>query len=146
MLNIVEQSDLARALPIVGEVRMWAGGGSMPEGWRLCDGGVENRIERITLFLVIGLAYTEGDDDITFNVPNFGRRIPIGTVGDPFVSRGDQFGAEIIGLSRDQIPLQSASVEDGTTSIPIVEDGSSHSGVNIMPPVLGINFIIYMGL
>ena len=72
----------------VGVVDMWAGnsGGGIPAGALLCNGAGYPTASYPDLFAVIGTQYGGSGD--TFNVPNFGDRVPVGpgsySVGQPF--------------------------------------------------------------
>lgn len=55
------------------------GGSSAPSGWVLCDGAAYSRTETYdALFAVIGIAYGNGDESTTFNVPDMRGRVPVG--------------------------------------------------------------------
>ena len=85
---------------IVGEIKMY-GGGSAPTGWLLCDGTAVSRTTYADLFAVLSTTYGAGNGSSTFNLPNFGGRVPIGagtsavadTAGStPTYSRGNVGG------------------------------------------------------
>lgn len=69
---------------IVGEIKMY-GGDSAPTGWLLCNGAAVSRTTYADLFAVLSTTYGVGDGSGTFNVPNFGGRVPVG-VGTSAVS------------------------------------------------------------
>ena len=69
---------------IVGEIKMY-GGDSAPTGWLLCNGAAVSRTTYADLFAVLSTTDGVGDGSGTFNVPNFGGRVPVG-VGTSAVS------------------------------------------------------------
>lgn len=46
------------------------GGGTVPEGWLLCDGSTVSRASYDGLFAAIGTVHGEGDGSTTFHVPD----------------------------------------------------------------------------
>lgn len=72
------------------------GGNAAPTGWMLCNGAPISRTTYAALFAVIGTTYGVGDGSTTFNLPNFGGRVPAGlkgTAGEPFLSNGETGGS-----------------------------------------------------
>lgn len=53
-------------------------GGSIPNGYLLCDGTAVSRTTYAELFAVIGLTYGSGDGLTTFNLPDLRSRLPLG--------------------------------------------------------------------
>lgn len=47
------------------------GGGTIPEGWLLCDGSAINRTTYSNLFAALGIAHGQGDNSTTFNLPDY---------------------------------------------------------------------------
>ena len=85
---------------IVGEIKMY-GGATAPTGWLLCNGQAVARDTYADLFAILSTTYGDGDESTTFNLPNFGGRVPLGagtsavddTAGStPTYSRGNTGG------------------------------------------------------
>lgn len=55
-----------------GVIKMF-GGGSVPNGWLLCDGSAVSRSTYADLFSAIGTSFGVGDGSTTFNLPPSGR-------------------------------------------------------------------------
>jgi microcystin-dependent protein len=53
-------------------------GTTAPNGWLLCDGGAVSRITYKALFNTIGTSYGNGDGVLTFNLPDYRGRFPLG--------------------------------------------------------------------
>jgi microcystin-dependent protein len=53
-----------------GVVQLFAGTGSTPGGWLVCNGSAVSRTTYAELFTVIGTTYGVGDGSTTFNLPN----------------------------------------------------------------------------
>jgi microcystin-dependent protein len=47
------------------------GGGTVPEGWLLCNGSTISRLTYSALFLAISTAHGSGDGSTTFNLPDY---------------------------------------------------------------------------
>lgn len=54
------------------------GKATAPTGFLLCDGAAVSRTTYAALYAVIGTGFGAGDGSTTFNVPDFGYRIPVG--------------------------------------------------------------------
>lgn len=54
-----------------GAVTAYAGNGSVPSGWLLCDGRAVSRTTYSKLFSAIGTIYGAGNGSTTFNIPDF---------------------------------------------------------------------------
>jgi microcystin-dependent protein len=54
-----------------GTVVAFAGAGSAPTGWLLCDGTAVSRTTYAALFAAIGTAHGAGDGSTTFNLPDY---------------------------------------------------------------------------
>jgi microcystin-dependent protein len=80
---------------VVGELRMYAGGGAgsnnvvnlsgdpgveqqVVTGWLLANGAPVSRVTYANLFAVIGTAYGVGNGSTTFNLPNLQQKFPLG--------------------------------------------------------------------
>lgn len=77
-------SRLAVGIPASGTIippgTIWMYGGSAaPSGWLICDGSSVSRSTYSALFAVIGTDYGTGlGDGLTFTVPDFRSRVPVG--------------------------------------------------------------------
>ena len=65
-----------------GCVMAFAGGGTAPNGWFICDGHEVSRSAYPALFAVIGVTYGSGDGSTTFNLPDFRGRFLRGYLGE----------------------------------------------------------------
>jgi len=93
------------ATPYVGEIRIFAGN-FPPSGWALCNGQLLSIAENEVLFILIGTTYG-GDGESTFAVPDLRGRAPVHQGTGPGLSNvvlGQQFGAEQVTLTANQIP------------------------------------------
>ena len=61
-----------------GSVTQWAGTGSAPTGWLMCDGTAVSRTAYPALFTAISTTYGIGDGSTTFNLPDMQGRVAIG--------------------------------------------------------------------
>ena len=64
-----------------GCVMAFAGGGTAPSGWFICDGHEVSRTAYPALFAAIGVTYGSGDGSTTFNLPDFRGRFLRGYLG-----------------------------------------------------------------
>lgn len=64
-----------------GCVMAFAGGGTAPSGWFICDGHEVSRVAYPALFAAIGVTYGSGDGSTTFNLPDFRGRFLRGYLG-----------------------------------------------------------------
>jgi phage-related tail fiber protein len=78
----VEDKALISLLPPPGSITLF-GGSTVPPGWLLCEGAAVSRTDYAVLFAAIGTNFGSGNGTTTFNIPNFGFRVPIGTFSDP---------------------------------------------------------------
>jgi len=67
--------------PLVGEIRLFAGTVA-PPGWLPCDGRTLPIEPHMRLFTVLGTTYG-GDGRLTFALPDFRNRVPLGSGYDP---------------------------------------------------------------
>lgn len=58
----------------VGIIMPFAGNGSIPDGWVICNGAAVSRSTYAALFSAIGTTYGTGNDSTTFNLPNLMNR------------------------------------------------------------------------
>lgn len=94
--------------PILGEVRMFAGGFA-PEGWAVCDGQVLPIMQNQALFSLLGTTYG-GDGASVFALPDLRGASPVHAGqhpgGDTYVP-GQRGGAATVTLTQAQIPQHS---------------------------------------
>jgi microcystin-dependent protein len=106
--------------PYIGEIRMF-GGNYAPEGWAFCQGQTLPISEFDTLFNLIGTIYG-GDGQETFNLPNLGGRIPLGSDYAGAWPFGQMAGEESVTLTTQQIPVHDhvalATVNQASAAMP----------------------------
>lgn len=74
-------SAVSEARMPAGCVTAFAGSGTVPAGWFVCDGHEVSRGEHPELFAAIGVTYGSGDGSTTFNLPDFRGRFLRGYLG-----------------------------------------------------------------
>jgi len=67
-------------------------GTSAPTGYLLCDGSAVDRTTYAALFTAIGTTWGVGDGSTTFNVPDFRRRVAVGSGGTGTAELGNAVG------------------------------------------------------
>ena len=65
---------------------------TVPSGWLLCDGTAVSRTTYAALFAIIGTTWGVGDGSTTFNVPDFRRRVAVGSGGAGTAILGNTLG------------------------------------------------------
>ena len=75
-------SAVSEARMPAGCVTAFAGSGTVPAGWFVCDGREVSRGEHPELFAAIGVTYGDGDGSTTFNLPDFRGRFLRGYLGE----------------------------------------------------------------
>ena len=75
-------SAVSEARMPAGCVTAFAGSGTVPAGWFVCDGSEVSRGEHPELFAAIGVTYGDGDGSTTFNLPDFRGRFLRGYLGE----------------------------------------------------------------
>jgi len=87
------------------------GGSAAPTGYLLCDGSAVSRSTYAALFAVIGTTFGAGDGSTTFAVPDFRRRVAVGSGGTSIGSlantTGSTGGSEEVTLTAAQSGLPS---------------------------------------
>lgn len=87
-----------------------------PFGYLACDGSAVNRLTFSALFAVIGTLYGAGDGSTTFNLPNFSRRVAVGSGGTASGVLGNTVsslgGAETHTLTSGEVPAGTYNVND----------------------------------
>jgi microcystin-dependent protein len=84
------------------------GGTTAPSGWLGCDGSAVSRTTYARLFTAIGTTWGSGNGSTTFNLPNFQRRVSVGSGGSSTATLtntvGSTGGSETHTLSTSEIP------------------------------------------
>lgn len=88
----VPQEQLGNILP-TGTVLDFASGAAVPAGFLLCDGSAVSRTTFAALFAALGTIWGVGDGSTTFNLPNFARRVAVGSGGIASGTLGNLPGA-----------------------------------------------------
>lgn len=110
------------------------GGTSAPAGYLACDGAAVSRTTYASLFNIVGTTWGVGDGSSTFNVPNFQRRVAVGSGGSGTAtlanSVGSVGGAETHTLTTPEIPAHTHSyTQAGATAGPLdLSSGTSQPG------------------
>ena len=153
---------------LIGEIKLY-GGSILPTGFLRCDGSAVSRTTYADLFSVIGVSFGSGDGISTFNLPDFGSRVPIGvgTGTDGNNERTTLLGtkegefehtltiAEMPAHTHNNSPtgrssstntgsVSSVSVNDSTGITAPYQTGSKGGGQshNNMQPSVGVYYII----
>jgi microcystin-dependent protein len=104
------------------------GGNFAPSSWMFCAGQLVSIAENSALFSLIGTTYG-GDGQVTFGLPDFRGRIPVGAGQGPGLSPiviGQQEGTQSITITQNQMPAHThvaaaavgASSQAGNTGNP----------------------------
>lgn len=103
------------------------GGTEIPNNWLVCDGSAVSRETYKELFEKIGTIYGDGDGSTTFNLPNYGGRVPVGLDKNDtdFDTLGATLGEKKHTLTVSEIPSH-------------YHDLSVHSGGNTSAPISGV--------
>ena len=110
-------------------------GATPPTGYLLCQGQAVSRVTYSTLFGVIGTTWGAGNGSTSFNLPDFRRRVTVGSGGTGTSVLGSNLansgGAETHTLTIDQIPSHTHVVpRNNSTPGSIDTTGSTESGGN----------------
>lgn len=106
----------------LGEIRLFAGNFA-PLNWAFCDGQMLSVANYAALYSLFGNIYG-GDGRVTFALPDFRGRTPIGTGQGPGLSHyllGQKGGQETVGLGEPNLPahihqLNATEAEGNVTS------------------------------
>ncbi|MBV6441036.1 MAG: phage tail protein [Haliscomenobacteraceae bacterium CHB4] len=131
----------------IAQILMFAGNFA-PKNWAFCQGQILNIASNTALFSLLGTTYG-GDGRVTFGLPDFRGRLPVGTGDGPGLSDyqlGQMAGTETTTLTVNQMPMHSHQVTpqlavatgNGTTDEP---DGNVLAGTasNIYAPPASAN-------
>lgn len=159
--------------PIVGEIRAYAGIGSIPAGWVLCDGSQLSTTTYSALYAVVGTQYGVGSSG-NFVLPNCKGRNLIGydTSNPNFSQMGLTGGEQQHTLTINEMPSHShnpiyyfTQIDGSGTPVPSAIDGGASTGRwttapqvfdagntgggqahNVLDPYITVYFIIYTGV
>lgn len=91
-------------------------GTTAPAGYLLCQGQAVSRATYANLFTVIGTTWGAGDGTTTFNIPDFRRRVAVGSGGTATATLGNAIGniggEEDHALTTSEIPSHTHSFTD----------------------------------
>jgi len=97
------------------------GGTSAPSGWLQCDGTAYSRTTYARLFAAIATTWGAGDGSSTFNVPDYRRRVPVGSGGSGTATLantvGSTGGEETHTLTQAELPASTATVPMNTLNL-----------------------------
>jgi microcystin-dependent protein len=116
--------------PFLGEIRM-VGFNFAPRGWALCAGQIMSIAQNSALFSLLGTMYG-GDGMVTFGLPNYCGRSPVGMGQGPGLTnivQGELGGNENVTLLTNQMP---AHVHGATfTGQPSAVSGNASTTVTV---------------
>lgn len=118
-------------------------GGTVPDGWLLCDGSAVSRTTYASLFGAIGTTWGIGDGSTTFNVPDSRRRTAVGSGGSGSGVLGNSVGStggeEAHTLTTGEMPPHNHPVIDPTHSHQeVVAISGGGGGFNAAPVSGGV--------
>jgi microcystin-dependent protein len=125
---LLPMSGVAKAEPMIGEIRMFAGH-IAPRGWAFCDGSLLNIEKNGALFTVINTIYG-GNGITTFALPDLRGRVPVHAGRGPGLSDyrlGQWGGAETAIIDTSHLPAHTHAF-NATIGIP-VKEGNADTNV-----------------
>lgn len=125
--------------------------GRIPTGWALCDGSLLSVDQYEELYSLLGTTYG-GDGRTTFGLPDLRGRFPVG-VDEQRIQLGTPGGMASTFINQNNLPpfwgVSGTTVDvapmTGVTAVPVAQQamaGGQSTPINLMPPYLGLNFII----
>lgn len=112
------------------------GGTSVPAGFLGCDGSAVSRTTYAGLFAAIGTTWGVGDGSTTFNLPDFRRRVAVGSGGSAGVTLGNTVGST--GGSEDAVVV--THTHTGTVTHQVIAVDAPVGATNIIVPGVGTDF------
>jgi microcystin-dependent protein len=98
--------------PFMGEIRM-VGFNFAPSGWAFCQGQLVSISQNSALFSLLGTTFG-GDGQVTFGLPDFRGRSPVGMGNGANLSpitQGERGGSENVALVTGQMPMHTHIVQ-----------------------------------
>lgn len=122
---------------ILAEIRLFAGNYA-PLGWALCQGQLLPISQYSALFSLIG-TYYGGDGRVTFALPDFRSRIPVGLGAGPGLApygMGQQGGTQTINLQNEHLPQHTHAITGTVTMMATAAAGDTNTPSNAYPATL----------
>ena len=114
------QAQIAAQLFQPGDMKIY-GGGVVQSGWLLCDGSAISRATYAALFAAVGTTWGIGNGSTTFNVPDFRRKVPVGSGGSGTGTLGNAVGntggVESVTLVANQLPVSAYGLKKNIPSV-----------------------------
>lgn len=155
--------------PFIGTILLFAGNFA-PRGWAFCNGQIMSISQNSALFSILGTTYG-GDGHTTFALPDLRGRTAIGMGAGPGLTprtEGEQGGSETVTMTVNNMPAHNHTIAslnapgdqslpsgnylagatayssrtDSTLNAQAVSVAGGSQPVSIMPPFLGLNYII----
>jgi microcystin-dependent protein len=136
--GLTQTSVIQSSTCMIGEIRLYSANSHPPFPWLFCNGTAISRIEYPRLFSVIGESFGAGDGKLTFNVPDFRDRFPLGF--NPMGSQVDNWkkgGNKEQTLTIEQMPTHHHSAgtlhtkNAGTHKHTVNDPGHNHGGYTV---------------
>ena len=102
--------------PFVGEIKL-VGFSFAPRGYAFCQGALLPISQNAALFSLLGTTFG-GNGQTTFQLPNFGGRVPVGQGQSPGTSLyqiGQVAGTENVTILASQMPMHTHALTGGVT-------------------------------
>lgn len=121
----------------IGEIRMFAGNFA-PKNWAFCQNQILSIASNTALFSILGTTYG-GNGTITFALPDFRGRIPVGAGQGPglsFYSLGQLGGTESYTIANSNFPAHTHPVSGSITMPGNAAAGNADAPQNNYPATL----------